>query len=75
MPHDLPRLRASSAVVAALLLPLPAAAGRASAAGRAAAPRGAQLFAEAVGLYPIVTFQYSSTTSYQVSYHIQYLFF
>jgi hypothetical protein len=28
-----------------------------------------------VGLYPIVTFQYSSTTLYQVSYHIQYLFF
>jgi hypothetical protein len=25
--------------------------------------------------YPIVTFQYSSTTLYQVSYHIQYLFF
>jgi hypothetical protein len=24
-----------------------------------------------VGLYPIVTFQYSSTTLYQVSYHIQ----
>ena len=29
----------------------------------------------AVGLYPIVTFQYSSTTLYQVSYHIRYLFF
>jgi hypothetical protein len=28
-----------------------------------------------VGLYPIVTFQYSSTTLYQVSYHIRYLFF
>jgi hypothetical protein len=28
-----------------------------------------------VGLYSIVTFQYSSTTLYQVSYHIQYLFF
>jgi hypothetical protein len=28
----------------------------------------------ALGLYPIVTFQYSSTTSYQVSYHIQYMF-
>jgi hypothetical protein len=28
-----------------------------------------------VGLYPIVTFQYSSTTLCQVSYHIQYLFF
>jgi hypothetical protein len=28
-----------------------------------------------IGLYPIVTFQYSSTTLYQVSYHIQYLFF
>ena len=25
--------------------------------------------------YPIVTFEYSSTTLYQVSYHIQYLFF
>jgi superfamily II DNA/RNA helicase len=24
-----------------------------------------------VGLYPIVTFQYNSTTSYQVSYHIK----
>jgi hypothetical protein len=24
-----------------------------------------------LGLYPIVTFQYSSTTLYQVSYHIQ----
>jgi hypothetical protein len=31
--------------------------------------------AEDLGLYPIVTFQYSSTTLYQVSYHIQYLFF
>jgi coatomer protein complex subunit gamma len=30
---------------------------------------------EEVGLYPIVTFQYSSTTLYQASYHIQYLFF
>jgi hypothetical protein len=29
----------------------------------------------ALGLYPIVTFQYSSTTLYQFSYHIQYLFF
>jgi hypothetical protein len=28
-----------------------------------------------LGIYPIVTFQYSSTTLYQVSYHIQYLFF
>jgi hypothetical protein len=28
-----------------------------------------------VGLYPLVTFQYSATTLYQVSYHIQYLFF
>jgi hypothetical protein len=28
-----------------------------------------------VGLYPIVTFQYSSTTLYQISDHIQYLFF
>jgi hypothetical protein len=28
-----------------------------------------------LGLYPIVTFQYSSTTLYQVSYHIQYLVF
>ena len=28
-----------------------------------------------LGSYPIVTFQYSSTTLYQVSYHIQYLFF
>jgi hypothetical protein len=27
-----------------------------------------------VGLYPIVTLQYSSTTSHQVSYHIQQLF-
>jgi hypothetical protein len=28
-----------------------------------------------LGLHPIVTFQYSSTTLYQASYHIQYLFF
>jgi hypothetical protein len=28
-----------------------------------------------IGLYPIITFQYSSTTLFQVSYHIQYLFF
>jgi hypothetical protein len=28
-----------------------------------------------IGLYPIVTFQYSSTTSYQVPYHIRYLLF
>ena len=28
-----------------------------------------------LGLYPIVTFQYSSTTLFQISYHIQYLFF
>jgi hypothetical protein len=28
-----------------------------------------------VGSYPIVTFQCSSTTLYQVSYHTQYLFF
>ena len=28
-----------------------------------------------LGLHPIVTLQYSSTTLYQVSYHIQYLFF
>ena len=28
-----------------------------------------------LGLYPIVTFQYSSTTLYQFSYHIQLLFF
>jgi hypothetical protein len=28
-----------------------------------------------VGLYPIVTFQYSSTTLYQFSYHIRSLFF
>ena len=28
-----------------------------------------------LGLYPIVTLQYSSTTLYQASYHIQYLFF
>ena len=27
-----------------------------------------------LGFYPIVTLQYSSTTSYQVSYHIQQLF-
>jgi hypothetical protein len=26
-----------------------------------------------VGFYPIVTFQYSSATFYQVPYHIQYL--
>jgi hypothetical protein len=28
-----------------------------------------------LGLYPIVTSQYSSTALYQVSYHIQWLFF
>ena len=28
-----------------------------------------------VGLYPIVTLQYSSTTLYQVSYHIRWLLF
>jgi hypothetical protein len=28
-----------------------------------------------LGLHPIVTFQYTSTTLYQVSHHIQYLFF
>ena len=28
-----------------------------------------------VGLYPIVTLQYGSTTLYQVSYHMRYLFF
>jgi hypothetical protein len=28
-----------------------------------------------MGFHPIVTFQYHSTTLYQVSYHIQYLFF
>jgi hypothetical protein len=28
-----------------------------------------------IGLYPIANFQYTSTTLYQVSYHIQYLFF
>jgi hypothetical protein len=28
-----------------------------------------------VALHPIVTFQYSSTTSYQVCFHIQFLFF
>jgi hypothetical protein len=28
-----------------------------------------------LGLYPIVTFLYSSTTLYQFAYHIQYLFF
>ena len=28
-----------------------------------------------LGVYPIVTFQYSSTTLCHVSYHIQYLFF
>ena len=29
----------------------------------------------ALGLYPIATLQCSSTTLYQVCYHIQYLFF
>jgi hypothetical protein len=37
--------------------------------------RGGGAGVVAVGLYPIVIFQYSSTTLYQVSYHIQYLFF
>jgi hypothetical protein len=46
---------------------------RAGAGGRARrAPKPLNL---EVGLYPIVTFQYSSTTLCQVSYHIQYLFF
>jgi hypothetical protein len=30
---------------------------------------------ESLGLYPIVTSQYSSTTLYHVSYHMQSLFF
>jgi hypothetical protein len=43
---------------------------------RAGAAAAALPGAEAwLGLYPIATFQYSSTTLYQVSYHIQYLFF
>ena len=50
--------------------------GRAAAAG---ARHGAALPRQAVGgrlgLYPIITFQYGSTTLYQVSYHMQYLFF
>jgi hypothetical protein len=33
------------------------------------------LWTNQVGLYPIVTLQYRSTTLYQGSYHIQYLFF
>ena len=42
------------------------------------APRGPELLGERglrVGLYPVVTFQYSSTTLYQVFYHTQSLFF
>ena len=34
----------------------------------------ASLAEASVGLYPIVTSQYSSTTLYQFSYHTQYLF-
>jgi hypothetical protein len=45
----------------------------------AAGPRPPEADADAMavelGLYPIVTSQYSSTTLYQISYHIQYLFF
>ena len=47
-------------------------------AGWAAALRRGQAIRDAfiqVGLYPIVTSQYSSTTLYKVSYHIQSLFF
>jgi hypothetical protein len=35
----------------------------------------ATLAAARLGLYPIVTFQYRSTTLYQVPYHIRSLFF
>jgi hypothetical protein len=45
-------------------------AGAGAGAGAGASAGGAQ-----VGLYPIVTSQYSSTTSYRVSYHIRSLFF
>jgi hypothetical protein len=39
-------------------------------------PSRTHALVEAVlGLYPIVTFEYSSTALYQVSYHIQHLFF
>ena len=31
-------------------------------------------WAARIGLYPIVIFQYRSTTLYQISHHIQYLF-
>ena len=34
-------------------------------------PPYAQILVTKVGLYPIVTLQYNSTTLYQVSYHIQ----
>ena len=44
------------------------------AAFRPGAPTAARVDEAGLGLYPIVTFQYNSTTLYQVSYHIQYLF-
>jgi hypothetical protein len=50
-----------------------AAAGVSSRASMIAYKRAVQ-GALGLGLYPIVTVQYSSTTLYQVSYHIQYLF-
>ena len=44
-------------------------------AGRICKDMAQAILIAQVGLYPIVTFQYSSTTLYQVSYHIRYLFF
>ena len=45
--------------------------------GRSLGPRAAPSpkTAARLGLYPIATFQYSSTNLYQVFYHIRYLFF
>jgi hypothetical protein len=43
--------------------------------GAAVLELGRPQLAVASGSYPIVTFQYSSTTLHQVSDHIQYLFF
>ena len=37
--------------------------------------RGMRRLGVILGLYPIATFQYSSTTLHQVSDHIRYLFF
>ena len=72
------RVRASEATAAGT--PLAVAAGWREGARSVALPALAAgvttvVVALEVGLYLIVTLQYSSTALYQVSYHIQYLFF